>query len=499
MINIDHPQVYIYSYQLEREISKDANSMKVWADKLWQYFNQDSPQDFNSIYPSSELKPTLSKPHKFSKTTKSSREISGSFRFARLDDSIGMLTRIGSPETDKDTNLEVTTIQDFNPQNLTCSPNYKSWLGQTILITAKIPNYTKPDIQQSNNQSNKQSDKQPNTQLQVLANDVIKSLFANTPHPPFYRATELFNSPIFEYSSPQSQLQVFVYFLDNSSEEQLGKTLQPVFELFYHRHKITKAFLDSQIIYSQAQKFYECVETTIAILEENLKTTQDNYSAKLKDDTKQLFQDNLNYQRTLQTLQKFENTVNIHIYNYQQKLAEIANKSKLELKDLTTFNLFSDRTAPYIQRHIQADLGYFKHGTDLISTAIASIRGIVEIEQTEIDQERQEAEKIEAQRQEQFDRERQIQEKDKYDQQNTADKNLQDQIQAVGVGIAAGAIVSSTSGLITQPWTVPWSISTNKLPHPFIIASFLSISCSLGAWYIAKTWIQHKRKSNENR
>jgi len=482
MINIDHPQVYIYSYQLEREIlereiSKDPSSIKVWADKLWQYFNQDSPQDFNSIYSSSELNPTLGNPQKFSKTTKSSREIVGSFRFARLDDSIGMLTRVGSPENHENTNLEVTTIQDFNPQNLTCSPNYKSWLGQTILITAKIPNYTKSDIQQSNDQSNKQPDKKPDKKLQELANDVIKNLFANIPYPPFYRATELFNSPIFEYSSPQSQLQVFVYFLDDSSGDQLGNTLQPVFELFYHRHKITKAFLDSQNIYSQAQKFYECVEITIATLEKKLKATQDNYSAELKDDTKQLFQDNLNYQRTLQTLQKFENTVNIHIYNYQQKLAEIAAKSQLQLEDLTTFNLFSDRTAPYIQRHIQADLSYFKHGTDLITTAIASIRGIVEIEQAE------------------RERENQIDAKDKYDRQNTADKNLQDQIQAVGVGIAAGAIVSSTSGLITQPW----SISTNKLPHPFIIASFLSISCSLGAWYIAKTWIQHKRKSNENR
>ncbi|MGH2412138.1 MAG: hypothetical protein ACRDEA_00225 [Microcystaceae cyanobacterium] len=41
---------------------------------------------------------------------------------------------------------------------------------------------------------------------------------------------------------------------------------------------------------------------------------------------------------------------------------------------------FSQENSPFFQKQIQADLGYFRHGSSLLEQAIASIRGIVEIE-----------------------------------------------------------------------------------------------------------------------
>ena len=436
MLKIDHPQIYIYSYQLSRKSPAKDSFIWTWVAHLWKYFSPQKDLDFpkeNLTYPLSEAK-------NFSCFNK----IEGLLRFCRLDDSTGIFVAIGSPETNENKDVEIQTIKEFNPNNLILAESYQEWLGQTILITYKAKTYQK--LSKDN--------------LRQVADECLVHLLPQvTQRPQFYRATELFGSSIFEYSSPQSQLQVLVYQVDDAIEKQLASVIQILFELFYHRHKMAKAFIDSREIYNLGHDFDVVVKDFIAELENSILQENQQSAQYLKESIKQLLHDSLNYERTFQALEDFENTINIHVDNYQQKLTEMSDRLQLPPEALTTFNLFIEKTAPYFQRQIQGDLGYFKHGKDLITTAIASIRGIVEIEQTEID------------------------------------KNLQDQIQSVGVGITAGAIVASTSGLITQPW----SISTNKLPHPFIIASFLSISCSLGAWYVAKTWIQHKRKSNENR
>jgi len=141
---------------------------------------------------------------------------------------------------------------------------------------------------------------------------------------------------------------------------------------------------------------------------------------------------------------------------------------------------FGQETAPLFLRQIKADLGYFQHGTDLINTAIASIRGIVEIDQTEGDRHREKTEK----------EGRQEQEKD--------NQKLQDLIQSVGVGIAAGAIVASSSGLITQPWYLPNAkkVELSLLPHPFFIALIFSALCSVGALWIATKVISNRREKS---
>lgn len=78
----------------------------------------------------------------------------------------------------------------------------------------------------------------------------------------------------------------------------------------------------------------------------------------------------MNYERALECLEDFNNTINIHVYNYQEKLLQIGKKSQLLTDDLTTFKFFIDRTCRYFQEQIKGDLGYFKHGTDLIKIAV---------------------------------------------------------------------------------------------------------------------------------
>ena len=245
MLKIDHPQIYIYSYQLSQKSSKTAaNSIWTWANNIWQHFSPEKELIFSQA--------NLNYPLTRAKKLSHSNQIDGSFRFCRLDDSEGILARIGSPETDKNKNLETTQLQQFNEHNLLIADSYKDWLGQTIFITYKSQTYQVPTKQY----------------LRQVADECLNNLFPQASvRPIFCRDTKLLDSTIFEYSSPTSQLQVFVYLVDDESEKKLGQILQPLFELFYYRHKITKAFLDSRINYALLKQEYAKFDETIESLE----------------------------------------------------------------------------------------------------------------------------------------------------------------------------------------------------------------------------------------
>lgn len=72
-------------------------------------------------------------------------------------------------------------------------------------------------------------------------------------------------------------------------------------------------------------------------------------------------------------------------------------------------------------------------------------------------------------------------------------KALQDNIQAIGAGIATGAIVTSSSGLIMEPITFPWQPQHGKYPHPFFIAVIVSGCGSFLFFLLAKWWIEIRK------
>ena len=299
MLKIDHPQVYIYSYQLSSESKTDVDSIWTWANSIWQHFSQDKSQVFSQA----NLSYPLSKATKFTH----SNQIDGSFRFCHIDDSEAILARIGSPESDENKDLEVAAaLTQFNVNNLLVADSHENWLGQTLLITYK----SETDQQPSDNDFRK------------VADECLKHLFPEVSvRPPFYRATELFDSPMFEYSSPKSQVQVFVYLVDDDIEGKLGKIVQPLFELFYHRHKITKAFLDSRRNYDLLKERSLEIEQTIENLEAKItevsrielptevdlvKSVDIDESLKyLKIKLKELLRESLNYERALECLEDF--------------------------------------------------------------------------------------------------------------------------------------------------------------------------------------------------
>ncbi len=458
MLKIDHPQIYIYSYQLSRESKTEVKSIWTWANNIWQHFSHEK----EVIFSQANLSYPLTKVKKFSHSNK----IDGSFKFCLLDDSEGILARIGSPETDENKDIDIAALKDFNVNNLMLADSYEDWLGQTIFITYKLPTY------------------QPRTNkkyLRQIADECLKNLFPEASvHPPFYRDTELLGSPIFEYSSLKSQLQVFVYLVDDEIEEKLGQIIQPLFELFCYRHKITKAFLDSRKNYDLLKGQYAKIEGIIASLEtkipefesnndvasqENVNT--DESLTSLKITLKQLLRESLDYERLLEYLEDFNNTINIHVYNYQEKLAQICDKWQASTEHLTTFKFFIDRNSPYFQRQIQGDLGYFKHGTDLIKIAVDLVAGIVDIEQAEID------------------------------------RSLERTIQILGTGLGAGGIVVSAVANYVERDIVFRIPQNGDRIHPAVASLLWSLLAVIlvsglvgwinGAWKINKyRWFRRK-------
>ena len=93
------------------------------------------------------------------------------------------------------------------------------------------------------------------------------------------------------------------------------------------------------------------------------------------------------YARMLIDLEFRENTIAINAQNYQDKLNQISLDIKAAKKyndsdaDLSFLERFSKETCPQFQRQIQADLGYFKHGSGLLDQATEAIRAIVAIEE----------------------------------------------------------------------------------------------------------------------
>ena len=113
------------------------------------------------------------------------------------------------------------------------------------------------------------------------------------------------------------------------------------------------------------------------------------------------------------------------------------------------------------QEQVQADLGYSKHGTELLEQALNAIRVRVEIDQADRDR---------------------IQQQDK----EKSDRQLQITLTSVGAGIAVGGIVASSSGQVTadNPIYFPWQPKASNQLHPFTWLVIISIVCGLIAFVL---------------
>ena len=372
-------------------------------------------------------------------------------------------------------------LAQLNPQQcfLPISNSPLGDVGQTLLLTAYVAP-PKPENPK---------------ELEAFAQGCLQGLVGeNPPQPPprLYRCYSLLGGYLFEYGDPDLGVQdnpyghvLIWFFFDEEPTQILPQFYWQLIDLFLYYHKITKIFQDSRGFYRIADKL---VDKNEAIL----KTVQKDYLREsktgklselkleeLKGTLKQLLTTSLDYSKQLRNLEYSRNSIAINRSNYQ---AVLARMEQLAGGPLEAFRVFLEKEATGFETQIGADLNYFNQGSMLLNQGIATIRGLVDVDQAECD------------------RDRYISEKEQYVKENQANQALEDQIQSIGVGIAAGAIVASASGLMTQGIPLPGE-GDRDIPPPtlFILVLGLSVFCSWGSWKLAKNWIEKRREAEKSR
>jgi hypothetical protein len=299
--------------------------------------------------------------------------------------------------------------------------------------------------------------------------------------PPLYRAIKWFGGYLYEYGDPRVDLKenpyghLLIWFLfDENPTKLLQKCYWELPELLLYYHKVSQTFQTSRFFYKKADKIVKKNKVELNnfnakyLSQKTVTNLSENELQYLKNTLKQLLRTSLSYSQQLRNLEYAQNTIAINTKNYQATLEYMA---ELAATSLEVFQIFGEKEAVIFQAQISADLNYFKPGYVLLDTAISSIRGLVEVDQAE--------------------RDRILQDQN---------QQLQDHVQAIGVGIAAGAIVASSSGLmLAETITFPWEQNHGKDLHPFTIAVLLSSACAIAFWLLVFCGFKFRRNAANNK
>lgn len=353
--------------------------------------------------------------------------------------------------------LSIEQLRLLNPHGLLLPAQINASLGQTLQLFVKP--LTPP--------------------TKELAEACVNALFADsaTPPPPLLHQGRLFGSPLFEFDTPailtgtvnpQAHCHLLIWFNDHPDTEQraLNDTYYDTLHLWCSRSKILYASYQAQQHYSQALDLYSQLEAAVQRMEQlggmtgYDETRLDTLNQLLLQMSKQLFP----YVHLIRNIQDQLETINLNASNYRDKWRAIQAQC-LPGDEVQFLETFANDTCPRFERQLQSYLSYLNSGLGLFDRTLATIRGLVEIDQAQIEQQRSQQE-----------------------------KSLQSDIQVIGIGIAAGAIVASSSGLMTLAWAWPWSPNSTGLPHPFGIAIILSAAVAIGAGWLVKLWQGRREK-----
>ncbi|MBX9258948.1 hypothetical protein H1Q63_34365 [Desmonostoc muscorum CCALA 125] len=317
----------------------------------------------------------------------------------RIDDSYALALNLRCPEEGQNCQKNVSFLKQFNPDNCLLPEFIAGSLGQTLLITAWLPEKQRelysepwqlPDDQQ----------KLSEIALIELANECLNALIPDCQkQPKLHRQGQLFGSPIFEYGilSKNTVYQHILLWLfcTHEADKKFANCYQDFIDLFCYRNQIIQSYTHSREIFPILEANYKNIEQEIDKLENLTKRynlTEEDLN-QLEVQIKNLVQTASKYARYLQQLEQKRHIIAVHTRNYVEKLRVIKSIIEHEYSswlgnDISFLEEFSRKKCRRFQEQIQADLAYFAPGSGLIDQAIASIRVLVEIEQLRINRQR---------------------------------------------------------------------------------------------------------------
>ncbi|MGL4502455.1 MAG: hypothetical protein ACRCU2_25550 [Planktothrix sp.] len=373
----------------------------------------------------------------------------------KISDTYSLLLHIFRSQDPGYDQVKLAEIEQFHPKSLILKDPEKDFLGQTLLVTAFLPENTPRDDQS----------------LRAIAEQLRYDLFGDYCDT-FYQEGKLLGSYIVEYGNSRRNLDriLIVFYLTEATSEKIKPIYFNLPQFFLYYHKIAYTFEFSRQAYQEADELtrniIEAELRKIITLDTQAETSELDLEG-LKKQLITLIKIAPKYTLKLRNLEYALNTVNINVGNYQRILKRLQQETE---DDLEFFVRFLNRECQTFSTQIQADLNYLKPASNLLDQAISSIRGLVEIEQVKLDRKSEKGEK---------DR----------------DKSLERTISTLGVGLAAGGIASSiTSAYIEKPLTLSYLEKSQSVP-PFILAFLLSVGIAFIAGFI--TWKITKLISKE--
>ncbi len=312
------------------------------------------------------------------------------------------------------TTVEIAQLRGLNPDGCLLPSQIQASLGQTLMLFAQPVGEIEDDRQ--------------------LADACVEALLSDSEGQKLQVSCQaqgqFFGSPIFEYDNerdnPEQQCHILVWLNRNPQTEELEEEAnyyQPLINLLCYRSKILYAYYQSRWCNNQARPLYSQLESKAKDFKE-LKSEPEIALEQLKQWLTETPPIAFDYSVHLRDLELHRTTIETNAKNYRLNLDKITSLC-IEADNLDFWQNFLNLAEDKFQEQILVDLSYLTPGQKLFEQMIATIRGLVAIEQTERD--RILAETIRQKNQAEQERE----------------QKLQLWIALVGTGLAVSGISSS--------------------------------------------------------
>lgn len=318
---------------------------------------------------------------------KQENEVKAEIYPLRLYDSYALGLNFYPPQQLNNKRFSIEEIKQYklNPENCLFLPkeNKNTFLGQTILITAKL----------SGKDRNKSSEWLKNN----IADQYLEALFhedTNFRKPAFNRAGKLFGRPIFEYGISRQldrYIHVLIWLIDDRDEKHIfERTYSKILDLFFFRTKVMNAYKETRKHSEQAKKRNSRIETKLEemVVGSSVKKGLNNlHLTDIYNNLVELTKMSVIYGNMLRDIEDHLNVLVDNTRNYSDKIREI--KSIFPTESLGFLSFFGERTCRSFKDQVAAELGYFQHGIELVDNVVDALRGQIAIEQTNRERELQ--------------------------------------------------------------------------------------------------------------
>jgi len=336
----------------------------------------------------------------------------------------------------QDVTIKVAELTRLNPQGCLLPNAIQPSLGQTLLL------YAAPAVYNT---------------YRKLADESVKA-FVQDKQPAsvdFCAEGKLFGSPIFEYESGEDdacqRCHILVWLQDNPQTREFATSTFSFYlmNLLCYRSKIVFVYGEARKKYRKAQQIVGELEKKFpefsAIIESE-QNRQDKLQ-KLKELLAEVRTKMLAFTQQMRYLQEDRNTIDTNAESYGKELTKIRGLC-LPGDNLDFWQRFLDLAEDKYQGQIEIDLNYLIASQNFFQQSISTVRGMVEIEQVELDREQMELYK------QQEDREKK------------RSRQLENIIFFVGTAIGGGQIFSAAYPLIKDT-RIQWQPDFSLPLHPF--------------------------------